>query len=142
MTETLIDNCSRYFVIARVTLNPATTALLVLDYVEPICDSQPKCKGGMLSAVIPFMARARKAGVIVGYGTREQNMSKWLPQVAPTPGDIKVVSTAQDRIGIAFQAVRILFSLQVNLQPDAVRIALVQRAELMLAHLLEAAGPS
>jgi len=57
----------------RVTLNPATTALLVLDYVEPICDSQPKCKGGMLSAVIPFIARARKAGVIVGYGTREQN---------------------------------------------------------------------
>ena len=72
----------------RVTLNPATTALLVLDYVEPICNSQPKCKDGMLSAVTPFMARARKA---------EQNMSKWLPQVAPTPDDIKVVSTAQDR---------------------------------------------
>jgi nicotinamidase-related amidase len=81
----------------RVTLNPATTVLLVLDYVEPICDSQPKCRGGMLSAVIPFMARARKAGVIVGYGTREQNMSKWLPQIAPTLDDIKVVSTAQDR---------------------------------------------
>jgi nicotinamidase-related amidase len=81
----------------RVTLNPATTALLVLDYVEPICDSQPKCKGGMLTAVIPFLARARKAGVIVGYGTREQNVSKWLPQVAPAPDDIKVVSTAQDR---------------------------------------------
>jgi len=81
----------------RVTLNPATTALLVLDYVEPICNSQPKCKDGMLSAVTPFIARARKAGVIVGYGTREQNMSKWLPQVAPTPDDIKVVSTAQDR---------------------------------------------
>jgi ABC-type Fe3+-hydroxamate transport system substrate-binding protein len=81
----------------RVTLNPATTALLVLDYVEPICNSQPKCKGGMLSAVIPFMALARKAGVVVGYGTREQNMSKWLPQVAPAPDDIKVVSTAQDR---------------------------------------------
>ena len=81
----------------RVTLNPATTALLVLDYVEPICNSQPKCKGGMLSAVIPFMAQARKAGVIVGYGTREQNMSKWLPQVAPAPDDIKVASTAQDR---------------------------------------------
>jgi nicotinamidase-related amidase len=81
----------------RVTLNPATTALLVLDYVEPICNSQPKCKGGMLSAVIPFMALARKAGVVVGYGTREENMSKWLPQVAPAPDDIKVVSTAQDR---------------------------------------------
>jgi nicotinamidase-related amidase len=81
----------------RVTLNPATTALLVLDYVEPICNAQPKCKGGMLSAVTPFIARARKAGVIVGYGTREQNMSQWLPQVAPVPDDIKVVSTAQDR---------------------------------------------
>jgi ABC-type Fe3+-hydroxamate transport system substrate-binding protein len=81
----------------RVTLNPATTALLVLDYVEPICNAQPKCKDGMLPAVIPFMARARKAGVIVGYGTREENMSKWLAQVAPAPDDIKVVATAQDR---------------------------------------------
>ena len=24
-------------------------------------------------------------------------MSKWLPEVAPTPGDIKIVNTAQDR---------------------------------------------
>ena len=81
----------------RVTLNPATTALLVLDYVDPICNSQPKCKGEMLPAMTPFMARARKAGVVVAYGTREQNMSKWLPEVAPQPGDIKIVNTAQDR---------------------------------------------
>jgi len=81
----------------RVTLNPATTALLVLDYVDPICSSQPKCKGQMLPAVTPFMARARKAGVVVAYGTREQNMSKWLPEVAPAAGDIKIVNTAQDR---------------------------------------------
>ena len=81
----------------RVTLNPKTTALLVLDYVQPICDAQPKCKGQMLPAVTPFMARARKAGVVVAYGTREDNMSKWLPQVAPAPGDIKIVNTAQDR---------------------------------------------
>ena len=33
----------------------------------------------------------------MAYGTREQNMSKWLPEVAPTPGDIKIVNTAQDR---------------------------------------------
>ena len=81
----------------RVALNPATTALLVLDYVDPICNSQPKCKGEMLPAVTPFMARARKAGVVVAYGTREQNMSKWLPEVAPAAGDIKIVNTAQDR---------------------------------------------
>ena len=81
----------------RVVLNPATTALLVLDYVDRICNSQPKCKGEMLPAVTPFMARARKAGVVVAYGTREPNMSKWLPEVAPAPGDIKIVNTAQDR---------------------------------------------
>ena len=81
----------------RVALNPATTALLVLDYVDPICNSQPKCKGQMLPAVTPFMAQARKAGVVVAYGTREPNMSKWLPEVAPAPGDIKIANTAQDR---------------------------------------------
>ena len=81
----------------RVTLDPKTTALLVLDYVEGICNAQPKCKGGMLPAMTPFMAQARKAGLVVAYGTREQNMSKWLPEVAPTPGDIKIVNTAQDR---------------------------------------------
>jgi nicotinamidase-related amidase len=82
---------------ARVTLDPKTTALLVLDYVEPICNSQPSCKGQMLPAMTPFMARVRKAGMVVAYGTREQNMSKWLKEVAPAPSDIKVINTAQDR---------------------------------------------
>jgi hypothetical protein len=81
----------------RVTLNPATTALLVLDYVEPICNSQPKCKSEMLPAMTPFMERVRKAGLVVAYGTREQNMSKWLPEVAPAAGDIKIANIAQDR---------------------------------------------
>jgi nicotinamidase-related amidase len=81
----------------RVTLNSATTALLVLDYVEPICNSQPKCKSQMLPAMTPFMERVRKAGLVVAYGTREPNMSKWLPEVAPAPGDIKIVNIAQDR---------------------------------------------
>ncbi len=80
-----------------VTLNPKTTALLVFDYVEPICNSQPKCKGGMLPAMTAFMARVRKAGLVVAYGTLEENVSKWLPEVAPKPGDIQIVNTAQDR---------------------------------------------
>jgi nicotinamidase-related amidase len=82
---------------AKIALKPATTALLVLDYVERICNSQPKCKGEMLPAVTPFMARARQAGVTVAYGTREANMTQWLPQVAPAAGDIKIANTAQDR---------------------------------------------
>ncbi len=82
---------------ARVTLDPKTTALLVLDYVEDICNRQVKCKNGMLPAVTPFMQEARKAGVTVAYGTRAQNMTQWLPEVAPAPGDIKVINTGQDR---------------------------------------------
>ena len=80
-----------------VTLNPKTTALLVFDYVEPICNSQPKCRDELLPAMTKFMARVRKAGMVVAYGTLEDNMSKWLPQVAPQSGDIKIVNTAQDR---------------------------------------------
>ena len=82
---------------ARVTLDPAKTGLVVLDYVEPICKQQPRCVNDMLPAFVPFLAKARKAGVTVAYGTREQNMSKWLPEVAPVAGDIKIVNTAQDR---------------------------------------------
>jgi len=82
---------------APVALDPKTTALMVLDYVEPICNAQPSCKDKMLPAMTPFMERVRKAGLTVAYGTREQNMSKWLKEVAPTPSDIKVTNTAQDR---------------------------------------------
>ena len=82
---------------ARITLNSKITALMVLDYVEDICATQPNCRSQMLPAMTPFMARVRKAGMTVAFGTREQNMSKWLPEVAPAPGDIKIVNTAQDR---------------------------------------------
>src|SRR6478672_5649834 len=82
---------------ARITLNPKTTALVVLDYVEDICAAQPKCKSQMLPAMTPFLERIRKAGLVVTYGTRAQNMTHWLKEVAPAEGDIKIVNTAQDR---------------------------------------------
>jgi nicotinamidase-related amidase len=82
---------------ARVTLNPRTTALIVLDYVEDICNNQPSCKSKMLPAMTPFMERVRKAGMTVAYGTREQNQAHWLKEVAPTQADIRITNTAQDR---------------------------------------------
>jgi nicotinamidase-related amidase len=82
---------------ARVTLDPKTTALLVLDYVDDICNAQPSCKGKMLTAMTPFLEKVRKTGLTVAYGTRAQNMTKWLKEVAPAPGDIKIVSAVQDR---------------------------------------------
>ena len=82
---------------ARVTLDPKTTALVVLDYVEDICNNQASCKNQMLPAVTPFMQQVRKAGLTVAYGTRAQNQTKWLKEVAPAAGDIRITNTAQDR---------------------------------------------
>ena len=80
-----------------VVLNAATTALLIFDIVDPICTRQPNCTGHMVPAIASLLARARQAGVTVGYGTRGPTMSKWLPEVLPASGDIKIESQAQDR---------------------------------------------
>ena len=80
-----------------VTLNPATTALLIFDIVDPICSRQPNCTGKMVPAIASLLTRARKSGVTVAYGTRAPTMAKWLPEVLPAPGDIKIESQAQDR---------------------------------------------
>jgi nicotinamidase-related amidase len=80
-----------------VTLDPAATALLIFDIVDPICARQPNCTGKMVPAIASLLARARKAGVTVAYGTRAPTMSKWLPDVAPRPDDIRIESQAQDR---------------------------------------------
>ena len=80
-----------------VVLDPATTALLIFDIVDPICTRQPVCKTQMVPAISSLLARARRAGVIIVYGTRAHTMANWLPEVSPAPGDIKIESQAQDR---------------------------------------------
>jgi nicotinamidase-related amidase len=80
-----------------VALNPATTALLIFDIVDPICTRQPNCTGRMVPAIASLLARARQVGVTIAYGTRAPTMAKWLPEVLPAPGDIKIESQAQDR---------------------------------------------
>ena len=81
----------------RVVLKPATTALLVSDMIDPTCKGQPKCTGVMVPAIASLLAQARKAGVFVVYATRATDISKWLPEVAPAPGDPVVAPHAQDR---------------------------------------------
>ena len=80
-----------------VVLDPATTALLVFDVIDHIRERQPERMAQMVPAVASLLAKARKAGVTVAYGTRAANMSTWLPEVSPAPGDIKVENQAQDR---------------------------------------------
>jgi hypothetical protein len=81
----------------RVSVKPATTAVLVSDMIDPTCKTQPKCTGTMVPAIAALLAQARKAGMLVAYSTREASMSKWLPEVAPAAGDPTVPSQAQDR---------------------------------------------
>jgi nicotinamidase-related amidase len=80
-----------------VVLDPATTALLIFDIVDPICARFPICKTHMVPVVSSLLARARKAGVTVAYGTRAHHKSHWLPEVAPASGDIQIENQAQDR---------------------------------------------
>jgi nicotinamidase-related amidase len=80
-----------------VTLDPAKTALLVFDIIEHISARQPEVREKILPAAAALLARARKAGVAVAYGTRAANMSTWLPEVAPAPGDIRIENHGQDR---------------------------------------------
>ena len=80
-----------------VALDPATTALLVFDVVEPICERFPICRTQMAPVIAALLARARKAGVTIGYGTRAHHKSHWLPEIAPQPGDIQIENQAQDR---------------------------------------------
>src|ERR1700756_1384756 len=48
------------------------------------------------------------------------------PAIEATLSPLQQCAHVRDRVGIAFQAVRILFGLQFNLQPDAVRIVEVE----------------
>ena len=50
-----------------------------------------------MPAIAALLARARKDGATVVYGTRAANMATWLPEVSPAPGDIKIENHAQDR---------------------------------------------
>jgi nicotinamidase-related amidase len=80
-----------------VVLDPATTALLIFDVIDHICARQPETRERMVPAIASLLARARKAGVTVAYGTRAANMSTWLPEVSPAPDDIRIENHAQDR---------------------------------------------
>jgi nicotinamidase-related amidase len=82
---------------AALTKNLAGEVMTEIGLLTDICTRQPNCTGKMVPAISSLLARARKAGVTVVFGTRAPTMSSWLPEVLPAPGDIKIESQAQDR---------------------------------------------
>jgi nicotinamidase-related amidase len=88
---------------AAVTLNAATTALLVMDVITPICATQPNC-ATILPHVVALTAAARKAGAFVVYSaaapsglTMPATTPPFLAGAAPQPGDPIVLGVGQDR---------------------------------------------
>lgn len=67
-----------------VTVDPKTTALLMLDFVQPICGHTPRCMA-TLPAVKKLLDEARAHDMMVVYtGIPNLPESATLPEVAPT----------------------------------------------------------
>jgi nicotinamidase-related amidase len=76
---------------APVTLDPATTAFLVLDLNSAVCAPRPSCQA-TLPAVAAFLDRARQANVFVVHSSTPGATT--LPEVAPRPDEPTVVGRA------------------------------------------------
>src|SRR5919199_3158228 len=78
-----------------VTLDHASTALLLLDITTQTCTPQPNCME-MLPRVESLLSSARNAGAYVVYSV-PNTQPPILPEVAPGENDPVVIGQAQDR---------------------------------------------
>jgi nicotinamidase-related amidase len=76
----------------EVTIDPKTTALLMLDFVNPICGHYPRCLAS-IPQVKKLLEGARKSGTMVVYtGIPKLPMSEVVADVAPTGNEPYVQS--------------------------------------------------
>ncbi|HZR99206.1 MAG TPA: cysteine hydrolase [Chloroflexota bacterium] len=78
---------------AAVTLDPATTAYLVLDINSAVCAPRPGCQA-TVPAIAAFLDRARQAGAFVVYSSTTAPGTTIMSEVAPRPDDPVVTSSA------------------------------------------------
>lgn len=82
-----------------VTVDPKTTALLVLDFEKQTCSPKPRCIAS-LPAVAKLIKEARDSHTtIIWSGVVNSTTADVLPQVAPQAGDPFVISHADKFIG-------------------------------------------
>jgi nicotinamidase-related amidase len=75
-----------------VTVDPRTTALLMLDFVNPNCTSRPRCMESM-PAMKKLLAAARSKGMVVIHSfVRNTTVANVIPDVAPIDGEQTVTS--------------------------------------------------
>lgn len=102
---------------ATVTLDAKTTALVVLDIINPTCSTRPACNDS-LPAIQALIKKARDAGVPVVYTTTAAT-NTIVPQVAPVAGDVTIVPTNADKFNnpdfdAAFKAKKVTTLLLVG----------------------------
>jgi len=78
-----------------VTLDAKTTALVVLDVINPTCSTRPACNDS-IPALQALIKKARDASVPVVYTTTAA-ANAIVPAVAPAAGDVTVVPTNADK---------------------------------------------
>jgi nicotinamidase-related amidase len=81
-----------------VTVNPSTTAYLLLDLTSVVCAPNPSCVAS-LPAAASLLAKARAAGATIVYSQTPTAGSQILPQVAPEPGEPIVLGHADKFFG-------------------------------------------
>src|SRR5262245_50500261 len=77
-----------------VTLDAATTALVVMDITDATCSPQANCRA-MLPRISPIVSKAREAGLVVAY-TLGATGGTVLSEAAPKPDDA-VVQAGQNK---------------------------------------------
>lgn len=79
-----------------VTVDPKTTALLMLDFVAPNCTQRPRCMASV-PAVKKLLTEARAKGMVIVYATGAAGKrADTVPELAPTDSE-PVVSSGVDK---------------------------------------------
>jgi nicotinamidase-related amidase/cytochrome c5 len=81
-----------------VTLNPATTAFLLLDFSSVICTPRPSCVA-VLPVASTLLTKARTANAFVVYSDIPVPTSTILPELAPAANDPTVAGSADKFFG-------------------------------------------
>jgi len=86
-----------------VALAGSSTAVLVLDVIDPICNTQPRCLA-FVPRIVTLLAAARRAGALVAYSAANPNgivapiaTPPFVAAVAPAAGDPIIMGNGQDR---------------------------------------------
>jgi nicotinamidase-related amidase len=79
-----------------VTVDPKTTALLLLDLIKPNCTNRPRCMAS-IPAMKKLLTEARAHGVLVVYSLAgKATAANILPDIAPAAGD-PIVHSSVDK---------------------------------------------